>query len=228
MTTETHSGLSQLGLLLKHEWQLEWRQRTALGGVALYAVGAVYVVFISLGLKAQVLTPPVWNSLVWVVLLFTALTSIAKSFSSLRREGLLYYYSVVPASQFLLAKIIYNTALTALLGLLSLGLFSIWIGNPVQHLGNYMLSLCLGAFSLAGTLTLVAAIATKAGGNGTLMPVLGFPLCIPQLLLLIKLSKHAMDGLETSFADAGLWPLLGLASMVIALSYLLFPYLWRS
>lgn len=222
-----HSA-TQIGILLKHEWQLEWRQKSAFGGLALYAVGAVYICFISLGLKANVLQPPVWNSLVWVILLFTALSSIAKSFSQLRREGLLYYYSTVGATPFLLAKIIYNTLLTSALGMLSLGLFSLWLGNPVQNMGTYLITLLLGAFSLSGTLTLVSAIAAKAGGNGTLMPILGFPLCIPQLLLLLKLSKHALDGLETSYVNAGLWPLLALAAMVIALSYLLFPYLWRS
>ena len=50
---------------------------------------------------------------------------------------------------------------------------------------------CLGSISLSLVFTLLAAIAAKAQQNAALMAILGFPLIVPQLLLVIRLSKVA-------------------------------------
>lgn len=213
--------------LLKHEFEQEWRQKSAFGGLMLYAFGAVFICYISLGMQTGTLKPPVWNAIVWIIMLFTAMSAIGRSFNSSARTQL-YYYSIVPPSAFLVAKIAYNSLLTLMLGLLTLLLFSWFIGNPVLHLGNYLIVISLGALLLAGTLTLIAGIVSKASANTTLMPVLSFPLVIPQLLMLIKLSKQALDGLETDYMLTGTPPIVGMLIIVIALSYTLFPYLWRS
>jgi heme exporter protein B len=57
---------------------------------------------------------------------------------------------------------------------------------------------------------------------------MGFPLIIPQLLLLIRLSKVAFGEI---FIEGALMQLslliVGLDLMVIALSIILFPFLWK-
>lgn len=220
--------LGTLWLLLRHEVEQEWRQKATVGGLLLYAAGAVFICFASIGMQIGMLKGPIWNSLIWIILLFTSLTAIGRSFGTANRGTQLYYYTMVPASTFLVAKMLYNSLMTSALGLLSLLLFSLMIGNPVSNQFHYILTVILGSVSLSGTLTLIAGIVSKASASSTLMPVLSFPLVLPQLLLLIKLSKHALDGLETDFAAQGLWPVLGLMALVVALSYSLFPYIWRS
>jgi len=89
-------------------------------------------------------------------------------------------------------------------------------------------NLLLGAVGFATTLTLVSGIAAKAGGNGaTLMAILSFPLMVPMLLLLIKVSKNALDGLDRGLSQQSILTLLALNMIVGATSYLLFPFLWR-
>jgi heme exporter protein B len=60
------------------------------------------------------------------------------------------------------------------------------------------------------------------------MAIMGFPLIIPQLLLLIRLSKSAFGEV---FREGALLQLslliVGLDIMVIALSIILFPFLWK-
>jgi len=51
---------------------------------------------------------------------------------------------------------------------------------------------------------------------------------LPMLLMLIKISMHAIDGLERSLIYDELTTLVALNAIVLALSYLLFPFLWRS
>jgi heme exporter protein B len=86
----------------------------------------------------------------------------------------------------------------------------------------------LGGLGFSATLSMISAIASKSSQSSTLMVVLGFPVMIPLLLLLIKISKNAVDGLERSVSYNEISTLFAINLIVIAVSYLLFPYLWRS
>jgi heme exporter protein B len=59
------------------------------------------------------------------------------------------------------------------------------------------------------------------------MAILSFPVIIPLLILLIKLSKNAMDGLDRASSYNEIAVLLAINLIVITVSLLLFPYLWR-
>jgi heme exporter protein B len=74
---------------------------------------------------------------------------------------------------------------------------------------------------------MISAIASKAGNNGTLMAILSFPVIIPVILLLIHISKNAMDGLDRSLSYGNIGVLCAINVMVITASLILFPYLWR-
>ena len=73
---------------------------------------------------------------------------------------------------------------------------------------------------------MISAIASKAGNNGTLMAILSFPVIIPVILVLIRLSKNAMDGIARSASYYNIGVLVAINAIVISTSLLLFPYLW--
>jgi heme exporter protein B len=60
------------------------------------------------------------------------------------------------------------------------------------------------------------------------MAVLSFPIVISILLMAIKITKNCIDGLEASASYDELLTLLAINCLVGAMSYLLFPYIWRS
>jgi heme exporter protein B len=97
----------------------------------------------------------------------------------------------------------------------------------VQDPGFYLLAVAVGGVSFSSVFTMVSAIASKANNNTTLMAVLSFPVMVPLLMLLIKFSKNAMDGLDRSVSLNELTALLLINVIVIAVSLLLFPYIWR-
>jgi heme exporter protein B len=75
---------------------------------------------------------------------------------------------------------------------------------------------------------LLSAIAAKAQQNAGLMAILGFPLILPTLLMLIRLSKYAFGEIFKDGAVLELTLLIaGLNVLVIALSIILFPFLWK-
>ncbi|GAB2777364.1 heme exporter protein CcmB [Rhabdobacter roseus] len=220
--------MGELKALLWKEITLEWRQRYALSGMLLYMVSTVFVCYLSFALKNNQLTPIVWNTLFWIILLFTAVNAIAKSFSQERYGRLIYYYSLCSPQSIILSKIIYNGLLMVVLSLTGFGFYALVMGNPVGDLGLYLISILLAAVGFASVLTLVAGIASKAENNATLMAVLSFPILLPMLLMTINLSKNALDGLDWDVSMDEIRTLLALDAIVITLSYLLFPYLWRS
>jgi heme exporter protein B len=59
------------------------------------------------------------------------------------------------------------------------------------------------------------------------MAILSFPIMVPLLMLLIKFSKNAIDGLDRSVSINELTAILLLNVITIAISLLLFPYIWR-
>jgi heme exporter protein B len=61
-----------------------------------------------------------------------------------------------------------------------------------------------------------------------LMAVLSFPVVIAILLMGIKATKNALDGIAPGESLDELLNLLAINCILTALAYLLFPYIWRS
>jgi heme exporter protein B len=221
-------SVKQMSALMRKEFLLEWRQRYALNGMLLYIVGAVFVCYLSFNARRGQLTPIVWNTLFWIILLFTAINAIAKSFVQERAGRQLYYYIIASPQQIILSKILYNTALMLVLALLGFSVYAFVLGNPVDDVLLYLLTLVLGAIGFAASLTLVSGIASKAENPATLMAVLSFPIILPLLLMLLKISKNALDGLDRSTSWNEIAIVLAIDAIVVTLSWLLFPFLWRS
>ncbi len=220
--------MRQISALMRKEFLLEWRQRYALNGMLLYIVGAVFVCYLSFNARRNLLTPIVWNTLFWIILLFSAINAIAKSFVQERAGRMLYYYTLASPQQIIIAKILYNTVLMLVLAGLGFGVYAFILGNPVNDVPLYIGALVLGAVGFAGSLTLIAGIASKAENSATLMAILSFPVVLPLLLMLLRLSKNALDGLDRSVSLDEVSILLAIDAIVLALSWMLFPFLWRS
>lgn len=220
--------LPSIRTLIYKELQLEWRNKYAFNGILLYVAGAVFVCFMSFNVKKGVVHPITWNALFWIIILFSAVNAVSKSFAGEREGRNLYYYSLISPQALIISKIIYNIILLLVLGILGLGFYSLVMGNPVQDNGLFLGCLILGAVGFASALTLVSAIASKAGNNGTLMAILSFPVILPMILLIIKISKNAMDGLERSVSYDELLVLTSINAIVLTTSYILFPFLWRN
>ncbi len=214
--------------LLKKDILLEWRERHAINGILLYVVSTVFVCYLSIGIKSSKISPFTWNAVLWIVLLFASVNAVAKSFLQEKPGRLLYYYTIASPQAIILSKIIYNTVLLLLLSSIAYLFYSIVLGNPVQDKFLFFANILIGAVGFATTFTMISAIASKANNSSTLMTILGFPVIIPMLLMLMKISKSAIDGLALSVSIDELIILGALNVMMVALAYILFPYLWRS
>ena len=195
-----------------------------LNSILLYVVSTVFVCYLSF---KHIVSAPVWNALFWVIVLFASVNAVGKSFMQERKERLLYYHTLFSPQAFVLAKMIYNMAMLLVISLLAAFAYMGLIGDMVQDHLMFGLALIFGSMGFAGIFTLMSAIAAKTDNNLSLMAILSFPIQLPFLLTLIKFSKNAVDGLDRSVSVDMMVILIGINVLVFALSYLLFPYLWR-
>lgn len=220
--------LNEIKTLIIKDLQLEWRLKYAINGMLLYVVSTIYICYLSFRMKSSEINAITWNTLFWIIILFTAITAIAKSFVQEREGRLLYLYSLVSAESIIISKIIYNTILLLVLSLIGFGFYSIIMGNPVADNSMYFFAIVLGAVGFSSTLTLVAGIAAKSENSAMLMAILSFPIVIPLILIILKITKNALDGLDRSTSYDEILLLGSIDAIVMVLSVILFPYLWRS
>ena len=220
----TLSMTKRIFALLKKDILLELRQQHSFYGILLYIAATIFVLYLSIDKPDGA----VWNGLFWVIQLFICVNAVAKSFLQESRGRMLYFYSIVSPVEFIIAKIAYNIILMIGMSLVSLLLFFIFLDNPVDDSLRFMGIVILGGASISIVFTLMSAIAAKAQQNAALIAILGFPVILPQLLLLMRLSKTAFAEVFREGAVLQLAGLItGLDVLVIALAIILFPYLWK-
>lgn len=210
--------------LVKKDLLLEVRQQYTIYGILLYVASTIYVVSLTMG---QPEDNKVWNALFWVIQLFICINAVAKSFLQESKGRMLYFYSISGARDFILSKLIFNWLLMLVMSGLSLLIYALWMGNPLYNFGQFLSITLLGGTGLSLVFTFLAAIAARAQQNAALMAIMGFPIIIPQLLLVSKISTIAFAAGHTD----GLWSMVallgGLDILIICLAVILFPFLWK-
>lgn len=218
-----NKSLNNIYTLLKKDILIEFRQQYTFFGVLLYIASTTFVIYLSIGQPED----KVWNGLFWVILLFICINAVARSFIQDGRGRMLYFYTIASPIQFIFSKLIYNSLLMILMSGLSLILFTILLGNPLEHGLMFFGIACLGGISLSLVFSFLAAIAAKASQPSAIMAILGFPLIIPQLMLLMKIANIAFSDIVQNGLAQMIGLLCGFDIMIIALAYILFPFLWK-
>lgn len=209
--------------LFKKDLLLEIRQQYSFYGIVLYVVATIFVLYLAMGEPEDA----VWNGLFWMIQLFVCVNAVAKSFLQESRGRMLYFYSIAGARDFILAKLLFNVLLMSAMSVLSWLLFGLLLGNPVQNGWRFLGISIFGGVGLSLVFTFLSAIAARAQQNAAMMAILGFPLIIPQLLLMMKLANTAFAAVIQGSLVQIVLLLGGLDIMVIVLAVILFPFLWK-
>jgi heme exporter protein B len=214
--------MRQLITLFKKDLLLEIRQQYSFYGILLYVGSTIFVLFMALENPSA----NVWNGLFWVIQLFICINAVAKSFLQESKGRMLYYYSISSPVTFVLSKLLFNSLLMLLMSSISLLLFTLFLGNPLDKAIPFIGLVLLGGWSLSLVFSFLAAIAARAQQNAAIMAVLGFPVIIPQLVVLMRLSNAAVAPL-LSIQTSTVLLLVALDAMIVLLAVILFPFLWK-
>lgn len=215
--------MQQFTALLKKELLLEWRQKHTFFGALLYIGCTVFVIY----LMAQQPEAKIWNALFWISQLFITVNTVSKSFLQETVEKNRYYYSIVSPFQFILSKLVYSSLLMLVMSLITVFLFSSLMEIEIRSSAKFVVVTVLGSQGFALLFTFLSAIAAQARQNAALMAILGFPLSIPILLILEKLSIATISPIFQEGWSFLVLYMLVMNVVLIGISLILFPFLWK-
>jgi heme exporter protein B len=210
--------------LFKKDLRLEIRQQQNLYGIFIYALSTIFILYLSAGRPDAVQ----WNALFWITQLFIVVNAVVKSFVGEPRGRSVYYFTIVHPLEYLFSKMMLNTMYMVLLSIISMLCFTILLGDPVVNNLTFFGTIILGGIGLSMVFTMLSAIASKARQQASLIAILGFPVIVPQMVMLIRLSKLSYGEVFKEGVPLQLTGLLlGLDILVILMATVLFPYLWK-
>jgi heme exporter protein B len=216
--------LAHIAAIIKKEGTIEFRRKHALFGILLFAVVLVYLIYKSFN-RIEGLQ---WDVLLWIVVLFSGINAIAKSFSQESEASRMYYYTLFDAQEVIIAKTIYNFVFLAVIFILILGGFSFFIENPVKNFTLFFEGAILGILGLSVLFTFISSVSGQSGANNSmLMSIMSIPLTIPIVLLLIKITAVAMRLIQDSSVDKDLIMLGGIDLLLMGCMFILFGELWK-
>jgi heme exporter protein B len=211
------------------ELRVELRTRYALSAVALFAV--ITVIMVSAVLVGASVRADVKAALVWIILLFAALSGLARVFVREEEAGTAAILRLTaPPSSVFAGKLLFNLALIGVVELVSVPLFLLLM--PVEKLQLWLLLsiLTAGGAGLASAATFTAAlIAHAASGKSALYPIISFPVLMPLALIAVQATVGAFDAIPIHILRA--WNDVGVlgayAIVMTTASFLLFEYVWH-
>lgn len=215
-----------LAVFLK-DWRSELRTRYAMSALVMFVVTTISIILFSLGGEGA--SPEVLSGMLWVVIFFSAMSGLARTFvmEEERGTGMTLALMTPPGAVFA-GKLLFNLVLGSGLTLLAVGLYAFFInGFVVQTLSIFLVTIVLGSVGLAAASTIIAAIIARANTKGTLYPVLSFPILLPLLMTVINATRLAADGVPFGEAAGEFQILISYIVVVITASAMLFEYIWK-
>lgn len=222
------SAISSTLALIRKDVHSELRTRYALNALLMFVVTAVSTIVFAL--RSDQPTSSVLSGLYWVVVFFTAMSGLSRTFVSEEERGTTMTLQLVATpSTVYFAKLLFNTALTFSLTIAVTILYMTVFSNAfvIKTMSIFVGTVVLGSLGFASASTIIAAIVAKANTRGTLYPVLSFPILIVLLMTVMAATTKALDGEELSSALGDFQILVGYILAMTGGSYLLFDYVWK-
>ena len=219
--------ISKILAILYKDLKIELNQSHLLFSVGLYVISSIYIIYISYQ-PTGILSSENWVSIFWVIILFSSISAVSKSFFQESGNRNYYYYYILSPDELIISKLIYNFLFIVFVTFLTFILFNFLFGNFIQSYSFFISLLLIGSLSISNCLTLISAIGHQAKNNSMLISILSFPVIIPILILLIKLSKISSSEFSWNLIQDDIYLLILLNIILVVLTKILFSFLWRN
>lgn len=222
------SALSSTFALLQKDVQSELRTRYALNALLMFVVTSVATILFAL--RSDQPNSTILAGMYWVVVFFTAMSSLSRIFVSEEERGTTLTLQLVASpSVVYFGKLLFNTVLTLSLTFAVTILYTLVFSDffVIKTPTIFIVTVLLGSLGFASAATIIAAIVAKANTRGTLYPVLSFPILIVLLITVMNATSKALEGDAFVTALADFQVLVGYILVMTGGSFLLFDYVWK-
>ncbi len=211
--------------VLKKDVRIELRTRFAFNMVLAFVAAAMLLVLFTL--RADQLEPGPKSGLVWIIILFAALSALSRSFiaeTDKKTFDLLRIYS--RGTSVYVGKLLYNYLFTLFINTATFAGYIFLMNLAIHSWSAFGVMLFVGTAGLSGVATMTAAVVSQADRKGAIFSVLSIPLFMPLILLLADISKTAfVSGGDSSLNN--ITALVGFAGVTISAGIILFDYIWE-
>jgi heme exporter protein B len=223
LPTSWSSSGAAVWAVLRKECLSEWRTRYGLNAALLFAITSLAAVSFAIGRLGD--RPDVLAGLLWIVLLFASLASLAHAFvREVEGKTLTMLRLVAPPTAIALGKLLFNLLFLFMIEVVTVPLFLILMGAPPPRWLPFLALLALGSIGLAIAATVVGAIISQTRGRGALFAGTSFPLLLPVVAAAVSGTRAQWNGAPV---DSELRLLGAYAAALLAVSLLLYDHLWE-
>ncbi len=193
---------------LRKDLRLEWRSRDSINGMLFFALLVVVVFGLAFDPTGYpTTTRQISGGILWVALLFAAITALNQSWSREQRNQVLEAQRMAPSpsSALFLGKALANMLFVLVVEAVLAPIFIIFFN--LHALGNIRLLaaiLPLGTWALVVNGTFFAALGLRARNRELLLPLLLLPVSLPALLAMVQATTGVLTG-DLDFIQIGLW-----------------------
>ncbi|MBM2845505.1 MAG: ccmB [Bacteroidetes bacterium] len=213
--------------IFRKDLKSELRTRYAISALIMFVITTIAIILFSLGSESA--PADALSGMLWVVVFFASMSGLSRTFVTEEERGTAMTLQLMATpSAVLFGKLLFNLVLTLGLNVMTVILYSAFInGFVVRTYSIFVITIGLGSIGLAAAATIIAAIIARANTKGTLYPVLSFPILLPLLLTVINATRLSTEGafLEEAYGEFQI--LVSYIVVVVAVSYLLFDYIWK-
>lgn len=212
------STFSQYRTLLKKDLRQEFRTREMLTSMGIYAFLVIIVYGAALALTARGMDiAHMGGGLLWVLIVFTSLLGLGRSFAHEKEQGCMEGILLVPLdrSVVFLAKATANIIFMLAVEIIAVPLFYFFFmtGEPAAPtLPAIAAPLVVGTIGMAGVGTMLSTITMNTRSKDVLLAVLFIPLIYPLLFACVTATTAAITGVE-------LWTDMFVMPLVLAAAY---------
>jgi heme exporter protein B len=214
---------SKIKNIIAQEFAIELRQKNTIFGIILYLASIVILIY-TLQPEPEALQ---WNTLLWICCLFTVINTAAKNFSTETKGRWQYYYTVNNPTHIIIGKLIYNVLLMCGIATITLGLFILTMKFPASDKKVFIGLYYLGNISFTILFTFLSSLVSKVNNSGATLAVIGFPLVFPIIIVVSDLSISAFQVMLLHDWIKYLLALVVLDILILILSVILFPFIWK-
>ncbi|TMQ74160.1 MAG: heme ABC transporter permease CcmB [Candidatus Eisenbacteria bacterium] len=223
MPSNGSSSGAAVWAILRKECRSEWRTRYGLNAALLFAVTTLTSVSFAVGRLTD--RTDLLGALLWVVLLFAALSSLSHAFvREVEGHTLTLLRLVASPTAIALGKLLFNLVFLAVIEAVTVPLYLALMGAPPPKWGAFLALLGLGSLALAGSATLIGAVISQTRGRGALFAGVSLPLMLPVL-------AAAVSGTRAQWAGGAIGAevrlLAAYSAALLAASLLLYDHLWE-
>lgn len=212
-------------LLLKKEFRVEMRTRYALNGILMFVIVTVALINFSMGFLS--IPSQIFYGLMWLALFFSGMYGLSRTFiAEVDQNTSDFLKLLVRPSQIFISKFLFNLLLSFSLTILLILTFYFFFTFPQTDFISFFCGMFLGATALSSTTTLLASIVALSDGKGALFPVLSFPLMIPLVMTLARLTQLSLENAPFALIWEPIAVLISFIVVTLTASILLFDYIW--